>query len=241
MPHYTPRIDMQSIASNNPAYTASAQQFSSSPHKKTPPIVHKSSELHPQTDDYEPNSNITLARMEIELTDSNRDQTAKLPVDVGTSGMMVEAVTARRYDVGKAAVLTTDVTKQNENIVNGKIITSIGADEPTKRTEANRKDASIDGLTEAGTSSAPRPRLSAILVESSDAPPDLPEGWTSKTFARANSDKKASDTYFYSVQNKIKFRSMKACKAFIQILEEPAIGGSESVAFKEFKLRGYKL
>jgi hypothetical protein len=245
LPHYNQGIDMQGAAYNNPAHTAPAQQYPSSPHSNIPLIVHKSSELHLQTDDCQTNSTIDLTRMGIELTGSNKDQRATSSVGLrrelnDTSKILVEAVTEKRCDVGESTVLTTDFVKQNENIVNGKIISSTGGDESTKKTDS-KKDASINGLTKAEKSSAPRPRSSAILIESSDAPPGLPGGWTSKTFARAKSDGKGRDTYFYSVQKKIKFRSMKACKAFIQILEEPAIDGSESAAFKEFKVRGFKL
>ncbi|KAL3822387.1 hypothetical protein ACHAXA_010865 [Cyclostephanos tholiformis] len=160
----------------------------------------------------------------------------------GTSKISTKVITEKPYDVGKPAAVTTNGVKQNETLVNGKSITLAGGDKSTRNTEANPKHAPADGLTEAGTSRASKAhRSAAVLIESSDAPPDLPAGWTSKTFERANSEKKASDRYFYSAQNKIKFRSMKACKAFIEILNEPAIGGNELTAFKEFKVRGHKL
>jgi hypothetical protein len=101
-----------------------------------------------------------------------------------------------------------------------------------------------------------RPPAPTVLVETSNAPlPDLPAGWTMKTFQRANSKRgeKSTDKYFYSPSKKIKFRSLKACREFTVILKELRAhnrwkyglwdppGGSESAALEEFKARGHRM
>jgi hypothetical protein len=86
------------------------------------------------------------------------------------------------------------------------------------------------------------PRTSTTLIKSSEAPPGLPCGWTSRTFVRNSGRTNGStDTYFYSPDGKIKFRSMKKCYIFIEILKDPNIDGNESAALNEFKKRGHKL
>jgi len=86
------------------------------------------------------------------------------------------------------------------------------------------------------------PRTSTTLIKSSEAPPGLPCGWTSRTFVRKSGRTNGStDTYFYSPDGNIKFRSMKKCYIFIEILKDPNIDGNESAALNEFKKRGHKL
>jgi hypothetical protein len=241
LPFFTPGIGMQNITYNNLAFAATAQQSPPTPHTEAPHIVHNTGQPHPQTppvvtdpttattvdgNNSQPNPKIALASVEIKLTDLNKDQIAKLPVafgfnldDDGTSKILAQAAAENWYNLGKIAAM-----------------------KPTGITKATQKGASISGSTEAGMLSTPKaPRISAILIESSNAPTDLPAGWTSQKFKRANSENKASDTYFYSPQEKIKFRSMKSCKRFIDILKEPTIGGNEQAALKEFKTRGHKL
>jgi len=85
-------------------------------------------------------------------------------------------------------------------------------------------------------------RTSTTLIKSSEAPPGLPCGWTSRTFVRKSGRTNGStDTYFYSPDGNIKFRSMKKCYIFIEILKDPNIDGNESAALNEFKKRGHKL
>ena len=82
----------------------------------------------------------------------------------------------------------------------------------------------------------------ATLIASSDSPPGLPTGWKMKTFRRmAGKSAGNTDSYWYSPQLMHRFRSMKGCKLFIEILNEPGIAGDESVAFNEFKKRGFRL
>jgi hypothetical protein len=82
----------------------------------------------------------------------------------------------------------------------------------------------------------------ATLIASSDSPPGLPTGWKMKTFRRmAGKSAGNTDSYWYSPQLMHRFRSMKGCKLFIEILNEPGIAGDESVAFNQFKKRGFRL
>jgi len=65
----------------------------------------------------------------------------------------------------------------------------------------------------------------------------LPAGWTSKTIPRKSGKSAGSkDTYYYSAEKEIKFRSAKECNKFIQILEQPGING-ETEALEVFKER----
>ena len=62
-----------------------------------------------------------------------------------------------------------------------------------------------------------------------------------KTFQRTGGKTAGStDKYFYSPQKEIKFRSMKGCIQFIEILGEPEVDGNETIALKLYKERGYK-
>ncbi|KAL3811157.1 hypothetical protein ACHAXA_001372 [Cyclostephanos tholiformis] len=128
------------------------------------------------------------------------------------------------------------------------------------KSERTPRRASAGGFTEAGGPSSTfkaqrRSPAPTVLVESSNAPPELPAGWTMKTFQRANSKKgeKSTDKYFYSPKKKIKFRSLKACREFTEILKELRAnnrwkyglwdppGGSESAALEVFKARGHRM
>ena len=84
------------------------------------------------------------------------------------------------------------------------------------------------------------PKTPAILLSTNQAP-NLPEGWVVKLFQRmAGKTAGSTDKYFYSPE-KVKFRSMKGCKLFIDILSEPDVDGSERIALNVYKERGYKL
>ena len=259
-PFFNPGFGMQNTAYNNLAFTSTAQQLPPTPHTKTPLIVHNNSQPQPQTNASQPNPNIALATdasqpnpkialasMEIKLTDSNRDQIAKLPVafgfdldDGGTSKILAQAAAEKWYNMGKLAAMTTYVVKQNgTNKANDKGSALTGGGVSNGATIATPSGASVDGST--GVKASNAPKSPAVLIESSNAPPDLPSGWTSKTFKRALSLTKARDKYFYSPEIGIKFRSLRACKEFIEILKEPTIGGSERDALKEFKARGHKV
>lgn len=246
-PFFNPGVGMQNTAYNNLAFTSTAQQLPPAPHTKTPLIVHNISQPQPQTNASQPNPKTALASLEIKLTDSNRDQIAKLPVafgfdldDGGTSKILAQAAAEKWYDMGKLAAMTTHVEKKNgTNKAKDKDSALTGGGKSKEATIATPRIASVDGST--GAKKIKSPKSPAVLLETSNAPPDLPAGWTSKTFKRANSEKKASDKYFYTPQIGFKFRSMKACKEFIEILKEPTIGGSEREALKEFKARGHKV
>eukprot|EP00581_Thalassiosira_minuscula_P014343 CAMPEP_0183729786 /NCGR_PEP_ID=MMETSP0737-20130205/31195_1 /TAXON_ID=385413 /ORGANISM="Thalassiosira miniscula, Strain CCMP1093" /LENGTH=641 /DNA_ID=CAMNT_0025962075 /DNA_START=81 /DNA_END=2006 /DNA_ORIENTATION=+ len=92
--------------------------------------------------------------------------------------------------------------------------------------------------TKSGTPKTPK--TPAILLFS-EAAPNLPKGWTTKTFQRT-SGKTAGhrDMYFYSPQREIKFRSMKGCLSFVKILSEAGVDGNESIALKLYKERGHR-
>jgi len=108
---------------------------------------------------------------------------------------------------------------------------------------------SIDGKHKSSVSGTPKtpktscstpktPHTPALLL-STEAAPNLPTGWMSKTFQRTNGKTAGhKDTYFYSPQNEIKFRGMKGCKNFLQILTELGGDGNESNALKVYKERG---
>ena len=84
---------------------------------------------------------------------------------------------------------------------------------------------------------APRP---VLLL--SEAAPSLPDGWIRKTYKRASGTTAGTtDKYFYTPQENIRFRTMKSCRTFLQLLGEPGINGSENDAFKLYKERGHKI
>ena len=86
---------------------------------------------------------------------------------------------------------------------------------------------------------APSSRPVAMLVETSDCPPDLPPGWTSETYRRASGKSAGdTDTYWFTPQLKLKFRSKANIARFLDILDtEPGINGDETAAWKVFKKR----
>lgn len=90
-------------------------------------------------------------------------------------------------------------------------------------------------------SGAPKtPRPSAVLL-STAAVPLLSPGWISKTFQRASGRTVGGrDTYFYSPQKQFKFRSLKNCRAFLQVLAEPGVEGDEAKALKVYRERGHR-
>ena len=90
-------------------------------------------------------------------------------------------------------------------------------------------------------SNTPKTPKTPALLLSTEATPNLPGGWVTKTYQRMSGNTSGTkDKYFFSPQKEIKFRSMKSCKAFIQILNEPGVDGNEGDALKLFKERGHK-
>lgn len=76
----------------------------------------------------------------------------------------------------------------------------------------------------------------AMLVETSDCPPGLPPGWTSETYQRASGKTAArADTYWFSPQLKLKFRSKINIQRFLDILHD--LNGDESAAWNVFTKR----
>mmetsp|Transcript_42544 Transcript_42544/g.90489 ORF Transcript_42544/g.90489 Transcript_42544/m.90489 type:complete len:660 (+) Transcript_42544:96-2075(+) len=96
--------------------------------------------------------------------------------------------------------------------------------------------------TTCATPTTPKtPRTPAILL-STEVVPSLDEGWISKTFQRSSGRTAGTkDSYFYSPHKRIKFRSMKGCKTFIDILAEPGVDGDEFNALEIYKERGHRL
>lgn len=102
---------------------------------------------------------------------------------------------------------------------------------------------SIDATPKNGTStsSTPKtPRTPAVLLTTKPTP-NFPVGWISKTYQRKSGYTAGlMDTYYYSPNNQVKFRTLKGCRQFIQILEEPDIDGDEFRARRIYKGRGHK-
>jgi len=66
-------------------------------------------------------------------------------------------------------------------------------------------------ITKAGTSAPKTHMRSTVLLESSKSVSGLPVGWTSKTLKRSIGTTHATDKYFFSPNDNIKFRMIKSC------------------------------
>ena len=109
---------------------------------------------------------------------------------------------------------------------------------PGKENGSNKNESASPSnrLSKASSSSTSRPV--AMLVETSDCPPGLPNGWTSETYRRASGKTAGgTDTYWYTPQLKLKFRSKSNIARFLEILNMPGIDGDESTAWNIFKKR----
>lgn len=142
---------------------------------------------------------------------------------------------------------TTSVVKKMKKI---HVSSFNGTPKPSTRTSPSGTSAKTGKSTKTSSSSGtPNPseassdgRVAAILISSSDSPPGLPNGWTMKTFQRMSGKTSGTtDSYWYTPQLKLKFRSKKGCTQFIEILNEPGIDGDESMAFNTFKKRGFRV
>lgn len=142
---------------------------------------------------------------------------------------------------------TTSVVKKMKKI---HVSSSNGTPKPSTAASSSatsvKKGKSKNTSSSSGTPNASEAssdgRLAAILISSSDSPPGLPNGWTMKTFQRMSGKTSGTtDSYWYTPQLKLKFRSKKGCTQFIEILNEPGIDGDESVAFNTFKKRGFRV
>ena len=80
-------------------------------------------------------------------------------------------------------------------------------------------------------------RTQALLLSTNITPDGLPGGWVTKTYQRVSGKSAGTkDKYYYPPQGR-RFRSMRECNAFLEILNEPGIDG-EQMAFDVFKSRG---
>jgi len=231
-PYAAPAFPPGSVqnAYNNAAFSAVAQTLPSA--TTTAPVVFdgrnslvqtSSKTTQPQIDASQPTPKFTAASNEIKLTNSNRDNIAKFPVAFGfglndlASKKIAETAAKEWLSQGKNAQRDSDQRNSDSK---------------------GKKNSSPHARTGSGTPT--KPRTPATLV-SSGAASDLPPGWIAKTFQR-NTGKTVGtrDTYFYSPQCNIKFRSMTNVKNFLRVLSEPGINGREDAALKVCKERGNK-
>ena len=164
---------------------------------------------------------VAIASEEIKLTRKNKADAAKLPVafgfwldDDGSSKQSAQTATESWKAWGQAF------------------------DQKALKTPNGKKMGSTPKASNGNTPKTPR---TPALLLSTEPAPKLPDGWVAKTFQRTSGATAGTkDTYFYSPQRELKFRSMKACNAFVQILNEPGID-DEQMAFNVFKSRGHKV
>ena len=105
-----------------------------------------------------------------------------------------------------------------------------------KKGSSRKSNTPSKGGTKGGT-----PGKSPAELLSTQPAPNMPEGWILKTYQRKGGETKSrNDRYWYSPQDGIRFRSMKGCNLFIDILAEPSVNGDEGAALKVYKERGHK-
>ena len=218
----------------NSSYTSAAP----APAQRTSALL-----VHDRTAPVHNGQKVATASEIRKLRKSNKASVAKLPVAFGfwlddkdgsskkTSRQAKRAWMAR----GKMA-LETEREKQ------GKKGTPKNRSAATNSSKTPQSKAEASPKTSSSILSTPKtPRAPATLL-SSEAAPGLPVGWMSKTFQRASGKTAGTtDTYFYSPQTQIKFRAMKSCKAFIEILGKPGVDGNEKNALKLYKERGHRV
>jgi len=177
-----------------------------------------------------PTKKIPVATAEIvELTNSNRNEIAKLPVafgftliDNGTSEIDAKNKTEKWLNEGKKHINDGKNKKKGTN------------NKENKKGSSRKSNTPSKGGTKGGT-----PGKSPAELLSTEPASNLPNGWLVKVFKRMSGATAGStDKYFYSPNNEIKFRSIKACNTFIGILTEPGVNGDEAAALKLFKSRG---
>jgi len=177
----------------------------------------------------EPTKKIPVATAErVELTNSNRNEIAKLPVafgfsliDNGTSEIDAKNKTEKWLNEGKKHINDGKNKKK-------------GTNNKENKKGSRKSNTPSKGGTKGGT-----PGKSPAELLSTSPSPNLPNGWLVKVFKRMSGATAGStDKYFYSPNNDIKFRSIKACNTFIDILGEPGVNGDEAAALKLFKSRG---
>jgi len=168
---------------------------------------------------------IAIASEETDTLDA--ETTSKLPVAFGfnlndnASKEFAQKATEKWTNEGMKAAESKGVSLR-VSIGEGKMISGVPSVTPNVKTPKKP------------------PKTPAILLSTKPAP-NLPDGWLVKLFKRQSGATAGStDKYFYSPDNEIKFRSMKGCRQFIDILDEPNVDSNEAAALKEYKERGYK-
>ena len=152
-------------------------------------------------------------------------------------------MTSNQAHIDNSQTMASEKTTNNNTNLNDGVSKMLIHEEATEKSLTN--DVDLGGKKAALTPKTkvpltPKtPKTPAILLSTNQAP-NLPEGWVVKLFQRmAGKTAGSTDKYFYSPK-KVKFRSMKGCKLFIDILSEPDVDGSESIALNVYKDRGYK-
>lgn len=96
----------------------------------------------------------------------------------------------------------------------------------------------------------PGPAASSVAASSSNKPKrvkskhigggpaeGLPDGWSFREHEQVGGKNAGRQYYIYISPTNKKFNSKKGCKKFIQILNEPGVGGDENRAYELFKAR----
>ncbi len=228
-------MQTQNAYHNNLAHAAQAMAQNSNT------MMAQNSSINAAANQAQPANNLKSApkvvssSKEVEMSQTSSEgliqDVAKLPVafgfwvdDDGSSKKKAEVATEKWTSKGtKAAKLKTERRRNS------------GGSQKEKENKAT------PGAKSGGSSGTPKtPRTPAKLLSSKSEVSGLPTGWTSKTYERKSGKTAGStDTYFYSPQVGIKFRSIKRCKEFIEIVKE--VNGNESQALKLFKERGHKM
>ena len=178
---------------------------------------------------------IAMAITQINSASVNVEQTAKLPVafgfyldDGGTSKHLAQAATDKWQSHGEKSA-----KKSNKGLR-----VSIGS---VKKGSTGLPVCHTPKVAKTPSSATPKTPKTPALLLSTEAARKLPDGWVSKTYKRmAGKTAGTKDIYFYSPQKQIKFRAMKSCKTFIDIMGELEVDGDEAAALKLYKERGHR-
>ena len=178
---------------------------------------------------------VAVASEEIKLTIENWVGFAKLPVafgfhldDDGTSKHLAQAATDNWKSHGEKSA-----KKSNKGLK-----VSIGS---VKKGSTGFPVCHTPKVAKTPSSATPKTPKTPALLLSTEAARKLPDGWISKTFKRMTGKTAGTkDIYFYSPQKQIKFRAMKSCKTFIDIMGELEVDGDEAAALKLYKERGHR-
>lgn len=204
------------------------------------------------------NPKIAMASDDLQLTNFNRNDVAKLPVatgfwlnDAGTSlralhvAMGEQVVKSETVKHGKWFWLNdAGASLRALHVALGKQVEKCETVKHGKCSDSNKCVRSA-GQELPKKFQRKKTRRNICTPPFEPAGRDFPAGWTVQTFKR--SDKRSGNTrsgstykIFSSAANKVKFRSMKSVLLFVQILNEPGIF-DEKMALAVFKRRGHKL